>query len=85
MHDARGRERPREAEVGLDDVANEGGHRNAAVLDLRVAQVADGRLGVVEAADRGLAERERVPCGDRAREIVRASPSQLLRSTWCER
>ena len=39
---SRGSQRPRENEVGLDNVTNEGGHSNTSVLDLRVAKEGNG-------------------------------------------
>ena len=47
---------PREVRVGLDDEADERSHRDAAVLDFRVAKEADCRLRAVRGAQRGLAE-----------------------------
>mmetsp|Transcript_67622 Transcript_67622/g.202135 ORF Transcript_67622/g.202135 Transcript_67622/m.202135 type:complete len:305 (-) Transcript_67622:58-972(-) len=61
---------PREADaVGLDAVANERGHRDAAVLDLGLAQEADGRrVGVTP--ELALGQLERVVVADDRVELL---------------
>ena len=58
-------------------VAEERGHRNAAVLDLRVAEVADRAL-VAEAPEVAVGEAERVPEAHRLAERVRVRHGERL-------
>merc|ERR1719421_1100179 len=61
---------PREVEVGLHAVADERRHRNAPVLDLRVAQEADRRL-LALVPELPASEVQRVPVPDNRVELLR--------------
>ena len=75
--------RPREADaVGVHDEANERGHRDAAVLDLSLAQEANGRrVGVTpELATRKV---ERVPeADDRVERLGLGLRSRGAQTSW---